>query len=486
MAPVAQELMFAVRLRTISHYFGLFLMVLAVLNLVPLLVALLHGEIKAMTIFGSIVLALLTFGVLLKKIRPVGKMQKNEAMVLAALCFLVSPIIAAIPLVFDGLAPIDAWFETVSAITTTGLSVRSTVEDLSATLLFSRSWMQWYGGLGIVVLSLALVVQPGKATLRLGGLDAPGDLVGGTRAHARRVLVVYLTVTAIGYGLWLILGGAPWHGLLYAMSAISTGGFAPTDGSLADLGRVDLMWVVTAISVAGALPFVYFHRLWKEGASTLWKTDDLWLLLLFGGVSSLVLGGVMRFEGHAFDAILTHAPLMTFSASSTSGFSSLSSADFSAASQLVMITVMAIGGHAGSTAGGFKIIRLLILLGLILRTMRRLTTPPHAVVEQRTGGRTLSDSEIQDALMILLVFIGTVFVSWFCFMLYGYPAIPSLFEVVSATGTVGLSAGITAASLPDPLKVVLGIDMLLGRLEFVAWLVLLYPPTWFSRKRGPL
>jgi trk system potassium uptake protein TrkH len=126
----------------------------------------------------------------------------------------------------------------------------------------------------------------------------------------------------------------------------------------------------------------------------------------------------------------------------------------------------------------------LILFGLLFRSLKRLTTPAHAVVEQRLGNLRIEAQEVQDALMIILIFVGVVLFSWLPFLFYGFTPMDALFEVVSATGTVGLSSGITQAGLPTSLKLILCADMLLGRLEFVAWMVFFYPRTWFGRKRG--
>jgi len=113
-----------------------------------------------------------------------------------------------------------------------------------------------------------------------------------------------------------------------------------------------------------------------------------------------------------------------------------------------------------------------------------MSVPPDAVINQRLGGRRIEATEVQDALMIILMFVIVVFFSWIPFLVYGFAPLDALFEVVSATGTVGLSSGITRADMPGSLKLVLCADMLLGRLEFVAWMVFLYYRTWFGRKRG--
>ena len=143
---------------------------------------------------------------------------------------------------------------------------------------------------------------------------------------------------------------------------------------------------------------------------------------------------------------------------------------------------MLIGGGAGSTAGGIKIIRLLIFLRLLQIIILRINLPRHAVIQARIHGERISENQIREALFFILLFGVVIFLSWLPFVAMGYDPLDTLFEVVSATGTAGLSVGITSSDLPDVLKSILCIDMLLGRLEIVALLVLFYPGTWIGRR----
>jgi trk system potassium uptake protein TrkH len=143
---------------------------------------------------------------------------------------------------------------------------------------------------------------------------------------------------------------------------------------------------------------------------------------------------------------------------------------------------MLVGGGVGSTAGGFKLLRLLIAANVFRLILLRTCLPKHATIEPRLAGRRLQDEEIRAALLLILLFITVVALSWLPFVAMGYSPIDSLFEVVSATGTVGLSAGLTSSTLPAVLKSILCIDMLMGRLEIIAWLVMLYPGTWLGRR----
>jgi trk system potassium uptake protein TrkH len=180
--------------------------------------------------------------------------------------------------------------------------------------------------------------------------------------------------------------------------------------------------------------------------------------------------------------VIHHAPLLAFSAQTTAGFSTTDLARFDDASKLVLILAMGVGGGIGSTAGGIKILRLLIALQLLHTVIMRISRSKHAVVEPRLGGHRLEDRESIDALLIILLFTGVILLSWLPFLVMGYPALNSLFEVVSATGTVGLSTGITSSGLDPLLRGILCLDMLFGRLEVIAWIIFLNFRTWTGRR----
>ncbi len=484
----AHEVSYAVRLRVVGHFLGQFCTIVALLSVAPLGVALVEGQDAATIRYLGVILTLGGGGWLLSRLRVERRIQVNEAMVLTTVIFLVVPLVMTVPIMGIGLSFVDALFETVSAATTTGLSCLAGLKELPATFHFARSWMQWYGGLGIVILSVAIMVRPGVSAKRLAMTGPPEeDLVGNARVHARRVLLVYLSLTIIGYLAWVLLGGAPWNGLLFIFSAVSTGGFAPTPGSLADFENIRLAWVVILTCLAGAIPLAYYHTATRKGISYFFK--DVHVRLVLAVMLFSVVGTAFCFhwfDGMSWSRTGIHAPLMGISAQSTAGFSSLNTGDLGAVSKLFLILSMTVGGGIGSTAGGVKVLRLFILFGIVRHVLQGMSVPPQTVLTTRVGGRKVEEREVQDALMVILVFAGVVFLSWMPFLAYGYPPLDALFEVVSATGTVGLSTGITGPDLPTPLKMVLCADMLLGRLEMVAWLVLFYPRTWFGRRRSEI
>ncbi|MEJ2057669.1 MAG: potassium transporter TrkG [Desulfofustis sp.] len=436
-------------------YVGQLCIALAVLSCVPLLVSIVCKDFTVSGRYAVIIAALLLFGLVCGRLRISMKMQHNEAMAVTALIFLITPLVMAWPTMAAGLDFFDALFETVSAVTTTGLSTVVSLEGQTKTFLFSRAWMQWVGGLGIVVLGMAALIQPGLAAKRLDIAEFSDDIIGGTRAVAQRVLTVYVLLTIGGIGL-LMLSGVDWYNaLLYCLSAISTGGFSPHDASLAGLQNFPL-----------------------------WRDEQLKALLMISIVVSLVLALSLKLpDGLGGTEAFRHGAVNGLSALSTAGFSSMDIGAMEPGSKFILMLAMALGGSAGSTAGGIKIIRLLILFQLISLMIRRSAAPAHAIDETRLGQRKLDQQTLISTAMFVVIFIGCAALSWLPFLLLGQQPLDSLFEVFSALGTAGLSSGITAQDLQPLLKAVLCADMLLGRLEIIVWLVFFYPGTWIGLRK---
>lgn len=483
MGKQATELRYAVRFRVVFKYFGQLCLVLAVLTMVPLVKSLIFGERNITLRYAVVICGLAGLGLGMARLQAPSRVQANEGMVLVALMFLFTPLAMCYPMVSSGLSFLDALFEAISGVTTTGLSTKATLVGAQPTFLFARAWMQWYGGLGIVVLSLALVMQPGPVAKRLAATETEtDDLVGGTRARAQRILKVYGFLTALGIVGSLALGVGFFDAVLYTFAAVSTGSFAPHDGSLATLGWL-AQWWITLLCLAGAIPLTLYYRMLLERRRVAEDFLQLQAVVIASVVVSLAVGASMRLSaGMAWPQVIHHAPLLAFSAQTTAGFSSMPCGQLDAGSKLVLIFSMLVGGGTASTAGGFKLLRLLIAASVFRLILLQTCLPRHAVIEPRLAGRRLQDEDIRAALLLILLFVVVVALSWLPFVAMGYSPLDSLFEVVSAIGTVGLSVGVTSATLPALLKGILCVDMLVGRLEIIAWLVMLYPGTWVGRR----
>ena len=479
-------LMYAVRGRVILKYAGQLALILGVLTLVPLGVALLTTDwmlsFRFTVISGGLILA----GGLLSRLPAPSQMQANEALTITALAFVISPLIMSWPLMAAEVSFSDALFEAVSGITTTGLSTVANIEDRTPGFLFARAWMQWYGGLGIIVLSVALLLGHHAAARRLTDPIETGEtlVMATARTHARRTLMVYLFLTLFGFVLVWSLTGKGFVSLLYVLSAVSTGGFSPYANSLAALASQSAAVAVIIISLLGAISLPLYWRAIHAGWRGGWKiylTDVELRALLIAG---LLVGGLLTLLAW-YQGLATpwyHGLMLGFSAQTTTGFATIPVVELDAASKLVMIVAMLVGGSVGSSAGGFKLLRLLILLRIIQLMVRRATMPAHAVAEPYLAGHKLEKDELVRALQLILLFIVIVMLSWLPFVVMGYDPLDALFEVVSACGTVGLSSGIVGPELGSFLKGILCFDMIAGRVEIVALLIVLYPRNWIGRR----
>ncbi|MGR9114944.1 MAG: TrkH family potassium uptake protein [Gammaproteobacteria bacterium] len=480
---VSRALAHPVRYRVLTRYLARIGLVVIALRSVPILVAWLDDDWEFMV--NQLIALVILFAICLplSRLRVPGDIKDNEVMVITALSFFLSAASGALPFIGEGLSVIDAFFEAVSAVTTTGLSTVSPIERHSTGFLFARAWMQWYGGLGIVAFSIALLfLDKGIATRRLamGDIADSRDILGNARSHSFKLLAIYCALTVFAVGSLLLAGVEPLSAVTHALSGVSTGGFSIYDESLGAIEQWYVQFLIMLCGVLGAVSLPFYYRFVHNGVKELSFNLEIRALLV---LSIAVIAALFICAGETGDTILSRlelAVIMGLSAQTTTGFANVDVAGLDNASKLSLIFSMLVGGSLGSTAGGIKILRFLIVLRLLQFFIERTALPTHAVLERQLSGDKLESDEIERALMLILIFIGTVLCSWLPFLVAGYDPLDALFEVVSACSTTGLSAGITSTGLDPGLKTVLIIDMLLGRIEFLAFLVFLYPRTWLK------
>jgi trk system potassium uptake protein TrkH len=483
MAEGIKTLTYAVRGKVILKYLGQLALMVAALTLVPLGVSIYFGDYTLSYRYLIVIGLLCAYGFPTARLEVPGNLQINEALSIIALIFLISPLLMTIPVMGSGLEFADALFETVSAITTTGLTTLMDVESKPKTFLFARAWMQWYGGLGIIILSVALFMRLSIATRRLTEPLSTDSFIRSSRTFARQMLVVYLLLTTIAVIVVTAISGDFFLAITHVLTGVSTGGFSSFNNNLASMQPGLAQSAILFFTVFGAIPFPLFFIAWKSGFSQIYKDVELIglfaLILLFSFLLTILL--FHQFGGD-WQKALYHGVCMAVSAQTTTGFNTINVAEMEPVTKLIIIISMIVGGGTASSAGGIKILRLLIFFRLMQLIFQRTALPSHAVAKQSLGGRVLDNDELQRALLLIILFIVVIIVSWLIFLYYSYNPLDALFEVVSATATTGLSAGVTQHEMPTLLKAVLGVDMLLGRLEIIAFLVLLYPRNWFGKR----
>ncbi len=480
---VSRVLAQPVRYRVLARNLGRIGLVVIVLRSLPVLVSWLNGDrafmvsqLIAMTAVGAICLPL-------ARIQAPENIRDNEVLVITALSFFLTAASGGVSFMAEGLSGIDAFFEAVSAVTATGLTTVIHIQQHSTGFLFDRAWMQWYGGLGIVFFSVGfLFMSKGMAARRLamGDISDARDILGDARSHSIKILIIYSALILFAISVLLLVGVAPLSAVTHVLSAIATGGFSIYDNNLAAIDQWSVQFLIMLCCVLGSVSLPFYYRFFHNGLKELAFHPEIPGLLAL----SLFIIALLFFcaEETGTDALtrLKNAVIMGLSAQTTTGFSNADVEALDNASKLGLVFSMLTGGSIGSTAGGIKILRLLIALRLLQFFIERTALPAHAVLERQLNGDKLEADEIEKALMLILIFIGTMLCSWLPFVMAGYDPLDALFEVVSAGSGTGLSTGITGIRLEPALKTVLIADMLLGRVEFLAFLVFLYPRTWIK------
>ncbi len=457
--------------------------VLAALQLAPIAVALAVGDYKIAAVEAGVGVALALACLPLLKLAPPERTLPAEALAVVALAFAGAALLLFVPFRVGGLGTVDALFEAVSAVTTTGLTTLPSVENLPRSLLFLRAWGQWFGGLGIVAFAVAMLSQHPAMARRLLGTDGSESLDTTARNYARRVSVTYVGLTGFAIVLLLAVGARTLPAVMHALSAVSTGGFSSFDVGLRGLGGPRVWFATAFVSLCGAVSLPLYSQLRARRFRRFFRDEELLgLFVLLVIVWALLTASLYGAEG--LGTATRDGALLAVFGQTTTGYATVDLASLSAFAKLVLIASMAVGGSMGSTAGGVKIFRLLLLVRFGQLTLRRLRVPEHALAEFRLGGRRYEDSELLGALFYVLLFVGALGLSWLTFLAGGYAPLDSLFEVTSALGTVGLSTGLTQSGLGVPLKLVLAFDMLAGRVEILALLALVQPGLWFGRRWG--
>jgi len=472
-----------VRLRAIAGIMALNGGVSSALFAVPLIVALheRHWPLAAGLSIGTLICAGL-FGLRRRFVIP-DDVTRSEGLVSVALAFLFAPLLLSLAFISAGLSLTDAMFEAMSGLTTTGLTVYGDVEGLAFPVVFLRGWSQWFGGAFFLIGALALVIAPGRIARRIGSaqLDTKDEgLLASTRSRARFVLSGYVLLTVACLVLLWIASGDFVNAMLITFAAVSTGGFSSYNDSLAGLPPA-AMAIALFFCVATAVSLMAYVDLRRGNFRAFFGARDFLVLMgLILAVAGLVaLAETLR--GLPLSQSVPHALATAASAQSTAGFSTTDIAALTDTSKLVLVASMMIGGDVGSTAGGLKIVRLILLAAVFRIVFIRLLSPPSAVTHVRVGGRVISEAEVSAVLALLAIYLMLQLAAWLIFVAAGYAPLDALFEVTSALSTVGLSAGLTSAALEPGLKWILVGLMWLGRVELIAVLIIFMPMTWIRK-----
>lgn len=478
------ELVSPVNPLAVLKYIGNLLMVFSVVLLVPAFAALILGETDAAAIYGLSALITAGMGAILQKTLPNFELELKEALILAAVTFPLCSLVSAIPMSLSaGMPFINAYFECVSSLTTTGLSLAPPFP--TRLFFFTRSWLQWIGGIGIIVLVLGILIRPGTTAFRLYRVNLGESRIRpSVVATARMLGKVYIILTLLSFTFLFLSGMSLYEAICHALSAISTGGFSTQPESI---GAYESFWIpffITVSCIMGAISFSLYPEVLKEPRNLI---RDPQVRYMFGlsvlgtAVFALTLSG--KIEGPEVLRTILDAVFQTVSALTGTGFSTIDIAPLSDASKGFLSAIMCIGGSIGSTTGGIKLFRLIVIVQIIELVFYRFFLPREAITPLKVKAQVVDPEEVYRIMTYVLLYSAVLVLSAFIFMLHGVDSADAIFETSSALATAGLSTGVTDPGMPSLLKLVLCTDMLLGRVEIIPIFILLLPRTWIERKR---
>lgn len=482
--------------KMLSRIIGLTVLLTAAFMAVPLLLALVDGEPNNVAAYGVTMGLMAVFGLALFLFSRNGDrtFYAQEGFAATGLSWVVMSLFGALPFCIGGEIPhyIDALFEIISGFTTTGASILSDVEALSRCNIYWRSFSHWLGGMGMLVFLLAVVPEARKSAgsgMYLMRAESPGPSVGKLTPHLRQTaMILYgmyflLTLLCVGF---LLLGGMPvFDSFCIAFGTAGTGGFSIRNSGMADYSAY-LQSVVTIFMFLFGVNFSLYFLLLIRQFKSVFKNEEL---RLYAGIAAgsilLITVNITGMYGSVCEA-LHHAAFQVSSIMTTTGYASVDFEQWPAFSKAVLFALMFVGACAGSTAGGLKVSRVLLLLKSIRRTVRK-ALHPRRVQSVRMDGHVIDEETSNNVNAYLAVYCVILLLSFVVISVDGYSIGTNISAVAACFNNVGPGFELVGATgnyghYSDFSKLVLSADMLLGRLEIFPLLVLFSPDTW-SRKR---
>lgn len=454
----------------------------------PCLIAIIYQE-KAGYSFAVVMAGCLLVAEIGRRWKPKSNVfYAREGFITVSLTWIILSIVGALPFYFSREIPsfTDALFETISGLTTTGGSILSDVECLSRSVQFWRLFTHWIGGMGVLVLILAVLPLSGGYNMHLMRAESPGPSVGKlvprVQATAKILYGIYIGITLLQIVCLKIAGMNLYDSTVLTFSTLGTGGFGVLNTSIGSY-KMSIQIIFTIFMILGGMNFnVYYLLLVARKPKDAIKHEEArYYLLLFFGAAALIAWNIRGYYGNIGEAF-HHALFQVASLGSTTGFSTANFDTWPEFSKAVLFVIMAIGACAGSTGGGFKVSRILLLVQDMRRELLRVVHP-QIVKKPHLEGRVVEDETVESIHSYLIIYLVVFLVSFLLLSLDKYDMTTNLSAVLANLNNVGPGfhsvgptcnyGGYTVFS-----KFVLMFDMLTGRLELLPMLLLFSPRVW--------
>ena len=480
--------------RMIGKSIGNLLLVEAACMLPSLLISLIYPESDGAAFAVAIALTTAA-GFLLSRLKSnTGGLYARDGFAIVALGWILLSAFGALPFLLSGAIPRveDALFESISGFTTTGASILREVESLPRGILFWRSFTHWMGGMGVLVMMIAIMPSVKANTIHILKAESPGPtpgkLVPKVSQTAKILYLIYILLTATQV-VFLVAGGMPlYDSLVHSFSTAGTGGFSSRNLSVAAYGSDYIEIVITVFMFLFGVNFTLYYTAFKGGLKNALHDEELrvYFFTVVGAAALIAINVYSQVYGSVGESV-QHAAFQVSSLITTTGFAT---ADFNlwpVLSQMILLLIMFIGASAGSTGGGIKVVRIVVLFKVIKRELTRVIHP-RAVRTIKLNGR-LVDEEVVSGVMAFFYFYILIFVAAVLTVaLEGEDIVTTVTSVIATLNNVGPGLSKVGplgnfADLSVLSKITLSFCMLIGRLEIYPIMLLLFPSFW---KRGSI
>ena len=475
--------------RFVAYLIGLLLAFESMLLLACCCVSMIYGERDLMSFIVSFAVCLSVSAILLVYgRRRKCAMSRNEGYIVVALSWVFFSVFGMVPYLWGGFIPniTDAFFETMSGFTTTGATILDNIESMPHGILFWRSLTQWIGGLGIVCFTIVLLPGFGASSQMLYLSEATGvthnKLYPKTRVMARYIFMVYILLTAVESALLMAGGMGLFDALCHSMTTTATGGFSTKQESIAYWHSPYMEYVVSIFMLLSAINFSLYIVAFKSKWKKLREFVELKWFACSVGLLTLIISAVLFLNnGYSAEEAFRKSLFQVATCHTSCGFATDDYNLWPPFTWMLLIFAMLSGGCTGSTSGGVKNLRLIIIANCIRNQFRQILHP-RAVLPVRVGG--LFDNKLLTTVLVFFAaYLSVAFIGWTLLMAFGVGFTEAMSTVISAMGNVGPGLGsfgpaFSWAALPDAAKWILSSLMLIGRLEIFGFLLIFYRSTW--------
>ena len=474
--------------RMLGYLFGILMTIEAALLTLPMITAAVFREDCLPFLYTIALLLVIAIPLILLRPRRDRRFYAREGFVCAAATWVILSLFGALPFVFSGAIPnyINALFETVSGFTTTGATCLPVIEGLPKGILLWRSLTHWVGGMGVLVFMLAILPTDNSRAMYLLRAEVPGPtkgkLVPRLRETARILYGIYLILSALELVALLLTGMPFYDSLVTTLATAGTGGFGVLNTSIAGYANPAAEWVIAVFMLLFSINFnLYFFLMLGQIGGVLHNEELRMHLLIVLAATALITYNTLPLADSLGDGIRT-AFFQVTSLMSTTGFSTVDFNLWPTLSKTVLLILMVLGGSAGSTAGGLKLSRVLLLIKNAARELKH-TLRPRSINVTRLDGEVVPETTVRTTSNYLIFYMGVFLISALLISVDGFSTEVTLTASLTCLNNVGPGLGAIGpvgsfADFSAFSKLVLSLEMLVGRLEIIPMLVFFSPATW--------